>query len=146
MGDKNDWDEDDNPWAPPGTAAEPVPSGWGKQFWLALIGGITIGIILGLVDIHQAGLIPLTVLAYFGIGIALGVWLGNWTWASWPQQTICLYLIHLVAIDQGYRPPFVEKSAEQAIMSLVLLLPSGFGIGIGVFYRWAGKSSVKLDS
>jgi hypothetical protein len=99
---------------------------------------------MGLVEIQIAGHVPEVMLAYLGLAFVLGIRHGSWAWLAWPPLGVCLYLVHLVAITHGYKQPYVEANADEAIACLVVLLPSGLGIGIGAALRWVFKSLVRL--
>jgi hypothetical protein len=113
---------------------------------LAVPEGIIVGLILGVVDCHYTLAGPdspnLIFLAYFVVALVLGARHGIWAWLAWPSLGVFLYLTHLVAIANGYKQPYVEKSAEDAIVCLFMLIPTGVGIGLGALFRWGVKTVV----
>ncbi len=66
-----------------------------------------------------------------------------WAWLAWTPLGIGLYFIHLIAIAHGFKPPFVEANAEKAIGCLWVLVPCGFGIGMGASIRWGVRFLIK---
>jgi hypothetical protein len=138
---------ENNPWASPTADLEPPPTRV-RYRWSALPEGIAVGLVLGLVDIHHAyaGTPPSVYLTYLGVAFVLGVRHGRWAWLAWPPLGVCLYLVHLAAIAHGYKEPYVEANADQAIGCLGVLVPSGLGIGIGAVVRWVLKSLVRLGA
>jgi hypothetical protein len=136
---------EDNPWAPPRSDPS-LPPARARRPWLAVPEGIVVGLILGVADCHYAVAGPqspdLSDLAYFVVALVLGARHGIWAWLAWPSLGVFLYLTHLVAIANGYKPPYVEESAYHAIACLIVLIPTGVGIGLGALCRWGVKTVV----
>ena len=99
----------------------------------AAIEAIAIGLALGLIDVHSStgdAFDPIT--AYFITGFALGL---RHSWKArqaWIPLGGCFYLAHRVAIASGYKPPYVERNAAEAVKSLYVLWPAGFGLIVGI--------------
>jgi hypothetical protein len=147
-GDKFGESRENNPWSAPAAALTPFATRPSYRWFVAAAEGVAVGIIMGLVDINWAYTGPDTgiSLTYFGVALVLGLRHGIWGWLAWLPLGICLYVIHLIAIAHGYKQPYVEANAEKAIGCLVLLGPSGLGIGIGAILQWGVKFLIKHGS
>jgi hypothetical protein len=104
----------------------------------AAIAGALVGLAVGMIDVHSAGnqwLNPL--LGFLIAGCLIGSVYGVNAWPAWVPLGWCVYLVHRVAIARGYRPPYVEASADEALQSLFVLWPAGLGIALGALGRYA---------
>ena len=134
----------DNPWSAPIAPLAPADSRPGNSL-SAIAEGTVIGVIVGIVDIHVSGLGSTWDVIYFALGMVMGARRGSRAWLAWPfQGGVCLYLIHLIAIAQGYKQPYVEANAKEAIWSLLFLVSAGIGIGSGVLIRSGVKSLLAI--
>ena len=97
---------------------------------------------MGLVDINWPGTGAESGIgrAYFGVALALGRRHGKRAWLAWPFLGACPYLIHLIAIANSYKQPYVESTAAEAIGCFGVLVPSAMGVGIGTILRWGVQS------
>jgi hypothetical protein len=102
----------------------------------ATIEAVAVGLPLGLIDIHsKAGdwFEPLP--AFFLAALLLGLRHGGRAWQAWGPLGLCDYLMHRVAIANGYRPPYVEEDAASALLCFYVLWPAGFGLALGMLVR-----------
>jgi hypothetical protein len=102
----------------------------------AAIEGIAIGLLLGLIDVHSTSgdwFEPLY--AYLAAGAVLGLRHGRRAWQAWLPLGSSLYVMHLVAIAWGYRPPYVETDAESAAGWIIISWPAGLGLCLGALAR-----------
>ena len=101
------------------------------------IEGTAIGLALGLIDVHSKdGDWFNALIAYLLAGFVLGLIHAWRAWQAWLPLGWSFYLTHRAAIAYGYRPPYVEKNASAALVSLFVLWPAGFGLGIGASLRF----------
>jgi hypothetical protein len=109
----------------------------GRSRFLAAIEAIAIGLALGLIDVHSKDGDAFDAwTAEFVAGFVLGLRHGGRAWQAWGPLGWCFYLMHRAAIARGYRPPYVEEDAGQAIYSLLVLWPAGVGLALGAFVRF----------
>ena len=109
-----------------------------SPFGTAVEGAAT-GLALGLIDIHsRSGDWFDPGLAGLAAGFVLALRHGRRSWQAWGPLGWCFYLMHRVAIAGGYRPPYVEKDAATALMSLAILWPTGMGLALGGLVRLVG--------
>lgn len=87
-------------------------------------------------DINSMGkAAPAHILAYLAAGTIVG-FRHKWrAWKAWPGLGHSLYPVHLVAIMCGYRQPYVEADIGDALGCLIVVLPAGLGLGVGVLLR-----------
>jgi hypothetical protein len=100
----------------------------------AAIEAITVGLALGLIDIHSTGKPGEwfnALGAFFLAGSLLGLRHGTRAWQAWAPLGFCFYAVHRAAIAYGYQPPYVEEDAESALRSFFVLWPAGIGLGLG---------------
>jgi hypothetical protein len=102
----------------------------------AAIEGTAIGLTLGLIDAHSTDgdLFP-TLFAYLIAGFVLGLRHAGRAWPAWVPLGLSLYFVHLAAIACGYRTPYVEEDAEQAIACVLAVWPAGLGLAVGALGR-----------
>jgi hypothetical protein len=122
----------------------------------AAIEGSAIGLTLGLIDAHSTNddWFP-TFFAYLIAGFVLGLRHTGRAWESWAPLGSSLYFVHLAAIACGYRPPYVEEDAEQAIACVLAVWPVGLGLAAGALGRvgisdfarrtWPGPGGASRD-
>jgi hypothetical protein len=102
----------------------------------ATVEAIAIGLPLGLIDVHsKQGDWFNGHLAFLLAGLLLGLRHAGRAWQAWGPLGFCYYLMHRLAIAYGYRPPYVEEDARSALLSFVILWPTGLGLALGMLLR-----------
>ena len=108
-----------------------------RSHYKPAIEGTAIGLTFGLIDVHSKdGDWFNALLAYLLAGFVLGIIHAGRAWQAWPPLGWSFYLMHRAAIAYGYRPPYVEENGAAALVSLFVLWPAGFGLGIGASLRF----------
>jgi hypothetical protein len=108
-----------------------------RSHYKPAIEGTAIGLALGLIDVHSKdGDWFNALVAYLLAGFVLGIIHAGRAWQAWPPLGWSFYLMHRAAIAYGYRPPYVEENGAAALVSLFVLWPAGFGLGIGASLRF----------
>jgi hypothetical protein len=108
-----------------------------RSHYKPAIEGTAIGLALGLIDVHSKdGDWFNALVAYLLAGFVLGIIHAGRAWQAWPPLGWSFYLMHRAAIAYGYRPPYVEENGTAALVSLFVLWPAGFGLGIGASLRF----------
>jgi hypothetical protein len=96
-----------------------------------------VGLFLGIADINYAGDPAFVIAAYFAGGVFLGLRHAGKVSPCWLLLGSSLYLVHVVAIACGRKPPYVEENYRLAENCLWVFVPSGFGLIAGVGVRVA---------
>jgi hypothetical protein len=114
-----------------------------QKFWCAsglrsFTEGTLIGFLIGLVDINSGDGDPGTTFGLYLIaGLALGFRNAGRASVCWPPLGVSLYIVHLIAIACGQKPPFVESDFRQATHTLGVYGVAGLGLLVGVVGRVA---------
>ena len=117
--------------------------------------GTVIGLLIGLVDINSGDGDPRSTFGLYLIaGLSLGFRNAGRASLCWPSLDVSLYIVHLIAIGCGRKPPFVEGDFRQAAHTLGVYWVAGLGLLVGVigraafnalgFFRRAAESPVRL--
>jgi hypothetical protein len=104
---------------------------------LAFAVSTAVGLSVGLIDANTSRRGISLDLFHLSVCVLIGAWAAGWAWVCWLPLGSGVYLVHLVAIARGYRPPFVEESAVAARITLQFLAPAAIGLGFGVAIRCA---------
>ncbi len=84
-------------------------------------------LLVGWIDIHSTDAEHWEIGFYLVVCFGLGCLRPRWLWL-WPLMfAFSLFAIHIWAIGQGYKQPYVEKNAEHAIGCLFVLFPAFAG-------------------
>jgi hypothetical protein len=97
--------------------------------------GALIGLLIGLLDISSDGNPAQTAGLYLLAGMGLGIRNAGRASYCWAPLGVSLYLVHLIAIACGQKPPFVESSFRQAAYALDCYAVAGLGLLVGVIGR-----------
>ncbi len=96
-----------------------------------------LGLLIGFADTcHDYSPWP-TALAYVLAGMWLGFRHAGNACVCWPVLGVSLYIAHIVAIECGRQPPYVEENYRYAERCLIVIVPSGLGLLIGALTRAA---------
>ena len=97
-----------------------------------------LGLVFGLIDVHSSGeSVVWFLLVYLSVAIVLGVRHGARSWQAWIPLGASLFLAHLAAIACGYKPPYVEANAREALAVLFFSWPAAVGLALGATFRLA---------
>ncbi len=109
-------------------------AGWLRSF----TEGTLIGLLIGLVDINSGDGDPGTTFGLYLIaGLVLGFRNAGRASLCWPPLGVSLYIVHLIAIACGRKPPFVESNFRQAAHTLGFYGVAGVSLLVGVVGRVA---------
>jgi hypothetical protein len=98
---------------------------------------VAVGLLVGLVDANSSNGGGYILGGHLLACVLIGAWAAGWAWVCWLPLGSGVYLVHLVAIARGYKPPFVEESALAARFTLQLLAPAAIGLSFGAAIRCA---------
>ena len=113
-----------------------------KRLATGFLLALTTGIPLALFDLTQSsnssGLIAVLTIGLYILASGVFGYIYRKQWWIFPLiYAITLYSVHVLAIQMGVKTPYVERSAEDALVCLLVALPSLFGVAIGSLSRWA---------
>jgi hypothetical protein len=100
-----------------------------------ILEAMAVGLTLGFADANHAGDADFSYPAYFLGGILIGLIHAGRCLPCWPILGMSLYVVHVVAIALGQKPPFVEENYRFAEQCYGVFLPSGFGLMAGAALR-----------
>jgi hypothetical protein len=95
------------------------------------------GFMLDVADLTNAFGPEMIVLAYFGTGCALGFRHAGRAWQCSAPLGVSLYVVHVVAILLGVKPPHVEPNHLAARFTLWFFFVAGAGLALGAVARRA---------
>lgn len=98
---------------------------------------VAVGLLVALIDIQCTGDGTLTILLYVAAAALLGLRHAGHACPIWPVLGSSLYVVHVIAIACGRKPPFVETDSRNAEGTLEILFPVVIGLTIGVVLRVA---------
>ena len=97
-----------------------------------------LGLVFGLIDVHWSGeLAPWLFLVCLSVAFVLGERHGARSWQAWIPLGASMYLAHLAGIACGYKPPYVEASAREALAVFFFSWPTAVGLALGATFRLA---------
>ena len=99
---------------------------------------VGLGLALGLLDIFRADGLLVDWLT-FSIAALLGFLQPKTSWLSAILLSACLYVVHVIAIMHGVKPPYVESSVADAVYTWSSLAWNGFGALVGVLIKRGGR-------
>ena len=107
-----------------------------------------VGLALGLMDANHAGDGNFSTSAYFLGAFLVGLVHAGRCLPCWPILGVSLYVVHVMAIALGKKPPYVEENHRFAEQCLLAFVPSGLGLmaGAGLRVFLASVGSLRRES
>ncbi len=109
--------------------------GYPANKYRPILESMAVGLVLGFVDANYAGDTNFSFPAYFLGGILIGLIHAGRCLPCWPILGLSLYVVHVVAIALGKKPPYVEENFRFAEQCYGAFVPSGFGLMAGAVLR-----------
>ena len=121
---------------PPAPKNQPAPldptPGWFLFVKVPLL-ALVLGVILGFWDITRTD--NFVDWVTFGAALLLGFLQPKTFPLSAFLLAFCLYLMHLLAIQQGLKTPYVEPNSNLALNCWYSVFPNALGAGIGALVK-----------